>query len=103
VERLCIVVNRTENHTADLHGWHRDNTIGPTPPHNPETRDWVEFFRAHRLQFQLDLAARNGYSGELQDLGRRRAGDLRPGRLLWRSRDRHRDDPLVRWFRRLTR
>jgi len=95
VERLCIVVNRTENHTADLHGWHRDNTIGPTPPHNPETRDWVEFFRAHRLQFQLDLAARNGYSGELQDRGNRlaeRLGELFEGY-----------DPLVRWFRRLTR
>jgi len=63
-------------HTADLHGWHRDNTIGPTPQHNPQTRDWVEFFRAHRLQFQLDLAARNGYSGELQDRGNRLAERL---------------------------
>ena len=56
-------------HTAKRHGWHRDNTIGPTPQHNPWTRDWVEFFRQHRLRFQLDLAARNGYSGELQTLG----------------------------------
>ena len=56
-------------HTADLHGWHRDNTIGPTPQHNPQTKDWVAFFREHRLEFQLDLAASNGYSGELQDLG----------------------------------
>jgi len=58
-------------HTADLHGWHRDNTIGPTPQHNPQTDEWVEFFRIHRLQLQLDLAARNGYAGELQDLGHR--------------------------------
>ena len=56
-------------HTAKRHGWHRDNTIGPTPQHNPWTRDWLEFFRKHRLQYQLDLAARNGYSGELQTLG----------------------------------
>ena len=44
-------------HTAELYGWHRDNTIGPTPQHNPQSDDWVAFFRAHRLQFQLDLAA----------------------------------------------
>ena len=63
-------------HTADVHGWHRDNTIGPTPQYNRQTRDWVEFFRTHRLQFQLDLAARKGYSGELQDLGNRLAERL---------------------------
>jgi fructosamine-3-kinase len=63
-------------HTADLHGWHRDNTIGPTPQHNPQTNDWVAFFREHRLVYQLDLAARNGYTGELQDLGNRLAERL---------------------------
>jgi fructosamine-3-kinase len=55
--------------TQPRHGWHRDNTIGPTPQHNPWTEDWVDFFREHRLRFQLDLAARNGYRGELQSLG----------------------------------
>ena len=63
-------------HTADLHGWHRDNTIGPTPQHNLQTEDWVAFFRAQRLQFQLDLAARNGYTGELQERGNRLAERL---------------------------
>jgi fructosamine-3-kinase len=63
-------------HTADLHGWHRDNTIGPTPQHNPQTGDWVAFFRTHRLQFQLDLAARNGYTGELWDRGNRLSDQL---------------------------
>ena len=56
-------------HVKEQHGWHRDNTIGPTPQHNPWTDDWVSFFREHRLGFQLDLAARNGYGGELQSLG----------------------------------
>jgi protein-ribulosamine 3-kinase len=72
-------------HTAKRHGWHRDNTIGLTPQHNTWTRDWLEFFRKHRLQYQLDLAARNGYSGELQTLGLALAdrlaelfGDYRP-------------------------
>ena len=65
-------------HTERKHGWHRDNTIGPTPQHNPWTSDWVEFFREHRLRFQLDLAARNGYSGDLQSLGLQLVGRL-PG------------------------
>ena len=58
-------------HTKEQHGWHRDNTIGPTPQHNPWTDDWIDFFREYRLRFQLDLAARNGYTGELQSLGDR--------------------------------
>ena len=64
------------HHTEKRYGWHRDNTIGPTPQHNPWTRDWVEFFREQRLRFQLDLAARNGYSGDLQSLGLRLAERL---------------------------
>jgi len=56
--------------TAKQHGWHRDNTIGPTPQANPWTPDWVDFFREYRLHYQLDLAAQQGYSGELQTLGR---------------------------------
>ena len=63
-------------HTAELHGWHRDNTIGPTPQHNPQSDDWVAFFRIHRLQFQLDLAERNGYAGELQERGKQLAEQL---------------------------
>lgn len=41
-------------------GWDRDNTIGDTPQPNPWTRDWVTFFRDHRLAFQFQLAARRG-------------------------------------------
>ncbi len=63
-------------HTKEQHGWHRDNTIGPTPQHNPWTGDWIDFFREHRLRFQLDLAARNGYTGELQALGDQLEGRL---------------------------
>lgn len=49
-------------HTAKnrMHGWHRDNTIGETPQHNPWTHDWAAFFREHRLRYQLDLARTNG-------------------------------------------
>ena len=57
--------------TASQHGWHRDNTIGLTPQQNPWSDDWVAFFREHRLRFQLELAASNGYVGEVQALGAR--------------------------------
>ncbi len=56
-------------HTQQQFGWHRDNTIGLTPQRNDQTPDWIEFFRKHRLQFQLELAAANGFGGELLELG----------------------------------
>jgi fructosamine-3-kinase len=52
-------------------GWEIDNTIGSTPQVNTPTDDWVEFWREHRLQFQLDLAARHGHGGRLQSDGER--------------------------------
>lgn len=55
--------------TADQFGWHRDNTIGMTPQINTRSENWVEFFREHRLRYQLDLAARGGFTGEVQELG----------------------------------
>ncbi len=63
-------------HTAPQFGWHRDNTIGMTPQHNEWRDDWVGFFSDQRLGFQLELAARNGYGGELQSLGRRLCDEL---------------------------
>jgi fructosamine-3-kinase len=53
-----------------------DNFIGATQQSNAWCNDWVEFFRARRLQPQLELAASHGYGkalapGELllQNLG----------------------------------
>ncbi len=43
-----------------------DNWIGATPQPNAWLDDWVEFWRIHRLGFQLKLAAQNGYGGALQ-------------------------------------
>ena len=57
--------------TADAFGWRRDNTIGSTHQPNDWTADWVAFWRDHRLGYQLELAARNGYGGRLQTLGER--------------------------------
>jgi fructosamine-3-kinase len=55
--------------TQERFGWTRDNTIGSTPQSNAHLSDWSEFWRRHRLGYQLDLAARNGHSRELQRKG----------------------------------
>ena len=57
-------------HTADRYGWFRDNTIGPTPQINEQSDNWVEFFRVHRLGYQLLLADANGYGNKVSGLGR---------------------------------
>lgn len=54
---------------ASQFGWSQNNTIGITPQHNSWTTDWLSFWGEHRLGYQLDLAARNGYRGKLQELG----------------------------------
>ncbi len=41
-------------------GWHHNNTIGSTPQNNPQSDDWIEFWRDYRLGFQLRLAEKNG-------------------------------------------
>ncbi len=51
-------------------GWSQDNTLGETPQPNKWEADWITFWREQRLGFQLDLAASNGYGGELQTLGK---------------------------------
>ncbi len=62
--------------TADQYGWHIDNTIGATAQPNTPCSDWIRFWREQRLGFQLQLAARNGYGGELQTLGERLLADF---------------------------
>lgn len=57
-------------------GWERDNTIGSTPQANAESADWPSFWRAHRLGFQLALAADNGHGGALQRKGERLLADI---------------------------
>ena len=43
-------------------GWNRDNAIGATPQRNTPGKDWIAFYQEHRLAFQLELAAKNGFS-----------------------------------------
>ncbi len=57
--------------TKPRYGWHRDNTIGLTPQNNAWSDSWVDFFREHRLGYQLELAVGNGFTGALQTEGAR--------------------------------
>lgn len=57
--------------TADRFGWHRDNTIGATPQENEWSDHWIEFWRSHRLGYQLRLAADNGLPREATRSGER--------------------------------
>lgn len=60
-ERLALL----HRHTEKRFGWFRDNTIGLTPQVNSWHDDWVEFFRRHRLEYQLELARSKGYGADL--------------------------------------
>jgi len=62
---------KLHRYSADRFGWRRDNTIGSTPQHNTWGDDWVQFFKDHRIGFQLELASMNGFGGNLQTLGAR--------------------------------
>lgn len=62
--------------TRQTFGWHRDNTIGSTLQPNRNDTDWIRFWQEQRLGFQLRLAARNGYRGQLQRQGDKLADKL---------------------------
>jgi len=46
--------------TADVYGHERDTLIGGIDQPNPRTRDWVEFFREHRLLYIARVAHEAG-------------------------------------------
>lgn len=62
--------------TSPQYGWYRDNTIGQTPQINSLSSNWIAFWRMQRLEYQLDLARRNGFTGKLQSLGEQLLSDL---------------------------
>lgn len=64
--------------TTSAFGWHRNNTIGATPQINDWTPDWLDFWREHRLGYQLDLAERNGLGRSVVNRGRDLAARLEP-------------------------
>jgi fructosamine-3-kinase len=54
-------------------GLDHDNVIGSTPQINQASDDWIEFWRAHRLGYQLRLAVGNGHGAALEESGQRLA------------------------------
>jgi len=82
---MCGPANQVElgEQLASMHknvkesfGWEIDNTIGSTHQPNAWQVNWLAFWREKRLGFQLSLAAKNGYGGELQTLGERLLSDM---------------------------
>ena len=59
-------------------GFDCDNTIGSTPQINEFADDWIEFWRHHRLGYQLTLARQNGCEARLIDSGNHLAENLAP-------------------------
>lgn len=55
-EQLGHELAQMHRATRKQFGWQRDNTIGSTPQVNTPANDWIEFWRQHRLGFQLKLA-----------------------------------------------
>lgn len=68
-ERFGRALARLHRTVQPRFGWYRDNTIGATRQPNTPLADWVEFWRRHRLGYQLELAVERGYARRLQKRG----------------------------------
>jgi fructosamine-3-kinase len=68
---LGMQLAQLHRHSAEHYGWHRANTIGSTPQINTISNDWLHLWREQRLNYQLRLAARQGFDGNLQRKGER--------------------------------
>lgn len=70
-EALAVALATMHGSFHQRFGFHCDTSIGSTPQLNAFSDDWVEFWRLHRLGFQLELAARNGFDADLVAAGNR--------------------------------
>lgn len=75
-KRLGQQLARMHKVTSQQFGWSRDNTIGSTPQINTQIENWVDFWREHRLGFQLNLAKQNGASHSLYMKGEKLLNNL---------------------------
>jgi len=57
-------------------GWHRNNTIGSTKQVNTSSDQWLDFWRTYRLDFQLFLAEKKGYTDQLIHSGKKLSESL---------------------------
>ncbi len=67
--KLASSLFALHSHHGARFGWHRDNYIGRSRQINCQCDNWSEFFLNYRLIFQLEMAWRNGYSGNIRLLG----------------------------------
>lgn len=67
--RLSSSLSALHSHHGTRFGWHRNNYIGQSHQVNSQCDDWSEFFLNYRLIFQLEMAWRNRYSGNIRLLG----------------------------------
>lgn len=75
-DRLAQALAAMHGPVQPRFGFHCDNAIGSTAQINRPGPDWVEFWREQRLEFQLEVARRNGIPAKLIDRGSRLAGHL---------------------------
>lgn len=68
---LGELLARQHRHSGGQFGWQCANFIGTTPQCNSPSENWIEFYREHRLGYQLGLAAKRGHRGRLQREGER--------------------------------
>lgn len=59
---LAQMLAKLHRTTGPRFGWHRDNWIGATPQVNAWRDDWATFFLECRIEPQLALARKNGFS-----------------------------------------
>ena len=57
-------------------GWKQDNTIGSTLQSNTLHSNWLKFWRYERLEFQFNLALKNGITHQIFDSGMQLAANL---------------------------
>ena len=65
---LGRMLARVHESTGKQFGWARDNYIGATAQHNRPASDWRTFWREQRLEPQLELARRHGFSVDAKDV-----------------------------------
>lgn len=65
-----------QNTVAKKFGWFQANTVGLTPQINTQMDNWLDFWREHRLGFQLDLAQQNGAAPSLLRKGEKLLSSL---------------------------
>jgi protein-ribulosamine 3-kinase len=74
--RFAVALAEMHNSFNQQFGFYADNTIGSTAQVNTFNDDWVDFWRRHRLGFQLELARQNGLDAGLIDAGHRLLDEL---------------------------